>query len=195
MKKRWIGLAVLLIIAILILNPGSISTKVLAKILGEYQDPEFVSDQEILDYLSINKVYYDEVYRFREMKQMEKFSQLGLFHVPLIYIYDKNKNLLVMAKEEECAWALSTFFINGESLVPTQDSSMFNILRDKTELIAQNIASDDFDYYIITGWAKFVPKKSDMIFDKIREFKGTKKNICHINLNMDFREEWNMSPD
>lgn len=189
MKKRWIGLVIILIVAILILNPESFSTKLLAKILGEYEDPEFVADQKVLDYLGANNVYYDHVCRFKDMNHMEKFSQAGLLQVPLIYIFDKNKNLLVMAESEKCVWALSTFFIHGESLVPKQDSSMFEILRENTESISINTASNEIEYYIITGWAMFVPKKSKMIFDRIREFQDTRDNIYYINLNMDFRNE------
>jgi hypothetical protein len=191
--KKWqyfllgfLGLAVLVYI-----NPGNFFITTFAKIIGEYREPQYESDESVIEELKKQNAHYDILYRVKSEKDMDILSKNGLMKIPLIQIYDRQQRLLVTASKNECSWALSNFFIAGDTTnIIHKDTGMYEFLIDRLEPVQIISNPDTAEYTIVTGWAKFLPKKTEQIFGMLAELRKKHDHISFVSVNLDFREEW-----
>ena len=191
--KTWhyILIGFLGLVTLVYINPGNIFMTAFAKLVGEYKTPKYESNQEILEELSRYNVHFDKIYRVRSEKDFDILSKSGLLSMPLIQIYDDKKKLLVTANDDQCSWALSKFFIKGDTVnIIHQDTGMYEFFLEKLEPIQIVSEQDTAEYTVITAWAKFLPKKTMEVFDMLTELNNTHDNISFVSVNLDFREEW-----
>ncbi len=67
---------------------------------------------------------------------------------------------------------------------------MYEFLLEKLEPVHIAAHQDSAEYTVITAWAKFLPKKTEQVFDMLTELNSTHDNISFVSVNFDFREEW-----
>jgi len=52
-------------------------------------------------------------------------------------------------------------------------------------------SQDTFDYYLISYWAKFIPKLSHKLFDQTNVMKESMtQKVCFIYVTLDEQESW-----
>jgi hypothetical protein len=187
---------VLVFVALLYINPGGIFNMTLARILGEYKSPEFESNESIVQFARKHGVYYDRLYRVASMESFGSLQKGKLISIPTIFIFDQDKKLLSSASGKDCDNAMAGFFKRGDfSKMSVVDTNLFDILLKELEIIDQNNDPVEVEYYLFTGWAKFIPDNTLKLFDDIKDIKALGKNIAFYNINFDFRPEWESQMD
>lgn len=185
------GIFVFLVCA-LIADPGQIFTKAALKISGHYRAPHYETPESVLEFAKASNIYYDRLYIPKSLQSFKEMNAAHLAAVPLIRIFDKNKDLLKTAIDNDCSWALADFFHRkqGEGLIVKHDSSYAHTLQHITLLDVKS-DQDTFDYYIMSNWAKYVPKLSNSLFEQISVLKkDLDMNVCFISINIDSQKEW-----
>src|SRR4030095_2645762 len=192
-KKTLILLVGLTIFAILILiNPGQFFTLTILRILGHYKTPRIETPVSIKEYVETHNLYYDKLYSVSSMNAFIELGQSGIHGVPTIQIFNKKKALLRMASENKCTWALADYFKNGHSNeMIAQDTTTFAFVLDRLTPIDIKSVQDTFDFYIISYWAKYIPKLTHHLFEQTNSMKSSMtEKICYIYVTLDEQENW-----
>lgn len=194
MKKKLIifltGIAIL--VSLVIINPGQFFTFTLLRILGHYKSPKIETSQSIIEYVKSKNLFYDKLYGLSTMNALNELGHSGVKGVPTIQIFNKDKVLLRMAGQNECTWVLANYFKSGHSAeMIVQDSTTYGFVMDRLIPLDIKTTQDTFDFYLISYWAKYIPKLSNRLFEQTNNMKaGMSQNICFIYVTLDEQESW-----
>ncbi len=195
MKKKWLlitGVFLIGMFVLVLINPGQFFTLGLLRVLGHYQTPEIESSSSLKVYAKENQLYYDKLLGVSSMNALMELSKVGVSSVPTVQIFDRDKKLLKMAEQSDCAWALSNFFKEGhkDELIPI-DSTVFPFIMGLLSPIDFRTQQDTFDYYLVSYWAKYLPLLSHQLFEQTNSMKDSmSEKICFISVSLDKQEGW-----
>ncbi|MGB4849463.1 MAG: hypothetical protein WBP41_16175, partial [Saprospiraceae bacterium] len=177
MKKRGliISVLVLIILGVLIyLKPGQFFTKALLRLTGDYATPEYETDASILSKAKSDNLYYDRLYKVKNLKSFKDFQEKKLSTFPFVQIYNRNKQMITIASGNECSWALMNFFNQKDTLnLVAGDSLMYDYVMDRLIPLDLKTNADTFNYYILSGWTNYLPKLSERLFAQTNKMKTT----------------------
>ena len=194
MKKKLliviIGFTIL--ISLIIINPGQFFTLTFLRILGHYRTPKIETFESIKEYVNSKSLIYDRLYGLSTMNARDELNHSGVTGVPTIQIFNKDKVLLRMAEQSDCTWVLANYFKEGHSNeMVAQDSTTYGYVMDRLLPIDVKTSQDTFDYYLISYWAKFIPKLSHKLFDQTNVMKESMtQKVCFIYVTLDEQESW-----
>jgi hypothetical protein len=200
MRKKTLmifAFAAVLISLLVCINPNQVFTKIILRFMGYYATPKYVTDSEILTKVHQENIYYDNLYRLENYTAYGDFIERKMISVPFVQIYDKHKKLLTLASGNECRWALMNFFSKEDSLaLIAGDSQMYDYVMERLKPIDVKLSQDTFDYYVLAGWANYVPKLSAGLFTQTNKMKQTLHNKVRLNyINFDLQREWEAEKD
>ncbi len=200
MKRKGLIITMLVIIAIgllIFINPNQLFTKAFLRLTGDYSTPEYQTISSILSKVHYENLNYDRLYRLENYKALNDFREKKILNIPFVQIYDRNKKMLTLASGNDCKWILMDFFSKRDSSkLKLGDTVMYEFVMERLEPIDIKTNQDTFNYYILTGWANFVPKLSDSLFYQTNEMKKTlDKDVCFSYINLDFQEDWEAEMD
>jgi hypothetical protein len=67
---------------------------------------------------------------------------------------------------------------------------------DRLEPINLKTNQDTFEAYILAGWANYIPKLSQGLFNQTNEIMATNKGkVCLSYINLDFQKDWEAELD
>ena len=191
-RKMIIIFSAVTVIAVLVfINPGQVFTFLFIRALGHYKTPQVESSESIKNYVSGHGLYYDRLYVVNNSDNLIGLNKLGVTGVPTIQIFDHNQRLLTMADEGKCDWALSEFFKEQSNQMVATDSTTFPDVMRYLQPIELRSESDTFDYYIITYWAKYIPRLTHRLFAQTNSMKESmKENVCFMSVSLDQQPGW-----
>ena len=198
-RKTWL-ITVFIIIGMAVLiyaDPDQFFTKAILKLTGYYSAPRYLTSQDILNKARHEDLIYDNLYKLKSYQTYKEFTEQRMIAVPFVQIYDKHKKLLTLASGSDCSWALMNFFSKEDSLaLIAGDSLMYNYVTDRLEPIDIRSIRDTFQYYILAGWANYVPKLSARLFTQTNEMKKTLNNKVRLSyINFDLQKGWEAEKD
>jgi hypothetical protein len=184
--------SIVVLITLWIINPGNFFTLILLRAMGHYKTPRNESPDSIKKYTSDKGLYYDQLYIVSNYESFKEIARIGVEGVPTIQIFDHNKRLLRMAEQSDCTWVLSDYFKEGHGKdMIAFDSTSFPYVMERIIPVDIKTSLDTFDYYVISYWAKYLPKLSNQLFDTTNKMKKSMKdNICFVYVSMDKQENW-----
>lgn len=195
-KKLYIASSVFVIalISFAVINPNQIFTTVALRLLGHFDTPEDESSESLKNYVDQYDLYYDRLYRVHDVTGLTELINNGVEGVPTVQIYDHEKRLLRMATENDCTWALANYFKSGHSDdMVINDSTTYSFVMNRLEPIDLKSEQDTFDFYVISYWAKYLPKLSQRLFVQTNSMKDSMpENICFMYVSLDQQEGWDM---
>lgn len=159
--------------------------------MGHYKSPQTESPSTIKEYVSSYHSYYDKLFVVRDMNAFQELQQKGVKGVPTVQIFDKHKRLLTMASESSCKWALTNFFQNHSDEMISTDSTIYPYVLERLKPIDIKSDQDTFNYYLITYWAKYIPKLSHRLFEQTNTMKDSMdQKVCFMSVSLDAQENW-----
>jgi hypothetical protein len=125
-------------------------------------------------------------------QSFKEIAGVGVEGVPTVQIFDRNQRLLRMAEQSECTWVLSNYFKEGHGKdMIVSDSTTYPYVMERVIPVDLKTTNDTFEYYVISYWAKYLPKFSKQLFDVTNNMKKSMKdNICFVYVSMDQQENW-----
>ena len=186
------GALLFLLAGAIYLNPNQFFTKMYLRISGYYKTPQFESRQSILAQVKSSNLQYDRLYRLKNIFAYEDLSKRKMMHVPFVYIYNRDKNMLSVASGNECSWTLMNFFDTMDTTkLKAGDSEIYNFITERLDPIDIKSDMDTFDYYVHAGWANYLPKLSNALFKQTNEIMETHQGkVCLSYIDLDHQEEW-----
>lgn len=188
MKKSALILTLILLIGLTSCKPTSMF---FGKITGVYIEPIKESNESITAYCMEKQVNYDRLFVIKSEQDFIQFTK-KYNHIPAVFIFDKNMNLVTTAVETDCPWAMINLLDHKVLESKTvHDTLMQNEILSHFSLINYKVNNTDSDYTMLCVWAKFAPKMTKSLFEAINKQKDEKKiNVCHILLNVDLQKSW-----
>ncbi len=185
-------LVLCMIVLIIYFDPFQLYTKTILRLTGNFSSPEYETNASIMSKVQNEKIYYDRLYKLTDYKAFMDFTKKKITTFPFVQIYDQNKKMIKIANGSDCSWALMDFFSKSDSLNLTKgDSLMYKFVMDRLEPIDLKTNQDTFDYYILAGWANYIPRLSDSLFNQTNKMKKTLiEKVCFTYINLDFQKEW-----
>jgi len=198
-KKIWlISLLILFVTGLLIfINPNQMFTKLILRITGHYETPQYETRSSVLSVVIHKNLYYDRFYRLKNYTAFSDFQRRKMIQIPFVQIYNREKNMLSLASGSECKWALMDFFNQRDSSkLIADDTTMYENVMKQLEPIEIKSNLDTFEYYIIAGWAKYAPRLSDSLFIETNKIKKSLNDkICISYINFDIQKDWESEMD
>lgn len=187
-----IGTILLLLAVAVYLNPGQFFTKAYLKLTGYYKTPQYESPETIMTKVIADQLYYDRLYRLKNINAHQDFSKRKMMHVPFVYIYNRDKNMMTVASGSECSWTLMNFFDNMDtSKLKAGDSEMYTFISERLDPIDIKTDMDTFDFYVHAGWANYLPKLSNELFKQTNEImEAHQGRVCLSYIDLDHQEDW-----
>ena len=167
-------------------------TKIYLRLSGDYVSPRYERRSDIVNNFAEENIVYDRLYSFKEEKAMTSFSEKGLFSIPFIQIYDRDKDLLSMVSGEQCSWKLLSSVLHSDSLqVAVADTGMYNTVMQYISPLDIKADTDTFQYYVFAGWVNYLPKMKENLFLQTKAIKDSlQNNVCLSYINLDMLEGW-----
>jgi hypothetical protein len=193
MKTKWkilIGLVGVLLVIVL-MNPWQNLLQLYLKMTGQYQAPQYETSESIQARVNNANLYYDRLYKLSGPESFFDFQNEGLLSVPFIRIYNAKKQNLSSASGEKCKWTMmSVFSRDSLSMAPNEEVDYDYILQ-RLDTIDVRTDQDTFDFYVLAGWANYLPVLSDSLFFSTNRIKQNLNNrVCISYLNLDFQKGW-----
>ena len=190
-----VGLAAIALIGLIIINPGNFFINTLLRVMGHYRTPQNETPESIKNYAEAHSLYYDKLFLVSDDASFNELANVGVNSVPTIQIFDRSKKLLRMAEQNDCTWVLSQYFKEGhaKAMVAT-DSTTFPYVMERVIPVDVKTSLDTFDYYVISYWAKYLPKLSHQLFSTTNDMKKEMTgNICFVYVSLDQQENWELN--
>ena len=180
-----------IVFGLVILYKTQTLTKLILSIAGHYKSPQIESPSSIKEFISHNNSDYDRLYVVHNENARAELQTYGVTGVPTVQIYDRNKHLLTMASDSHCDWALTYFFKDSSQQMSAKDSLTYPLVLERLSPVDLRSDKDTFDYYIITYWAKFLPKLTKRLFEQTNMLKDSmEEKICFMSVSIDDQESW-----
>lgn len=177
--------------ALVFINPGQIFTKSLLKLMGHYISPKTESPSTIKDYVTKHDSYYDRLYVVNNANAFLELQKFGVSGVPTVQIFNKEKKLLTTASKSECDWTFADFFQNQSNKMVPIDSITYTKVMERLVPIDIRSKEDTFHYYVITYWAKYLPRLTHRLFEQTNNMKkGMHERVCFMSVSLDMQEGW-----
>lgn len=193
-KKALIYISLLIgVVALIVFNPAQIFTIIALRVLGHYQSPRTESSETLKNYVKDHSLAYDKLYAVTDFNSFKELNDNGISKVPTVQIFDGDKRLLKMAEENDCTWVLTNYFKQHSSDMISSDTNTYRFVMERLLLIDDKVSQDTFDFYIISYWAKYLPKLSQRLFAQTNSMKERmSENICLMYVSLDQQDGWNM---
>lgn len=177
---------------LIFINPGQFFTKTLLRLTGNYATPEYETSQSILLKANEGNLYYDRLYKVKDYGCFKEFQKNKLTAFPFVQIYNRDKRMIKIASGSECSWALMNFFSQKDSVhLVAGDSLMYDFVTARLLPVDLRTNADTFNYYILAGWANYVPKLSEKLFNQTNLMKKSmNEKVCFSYINFDFQKDW-----
>jgi len=192
-KKLLIGVTVagVIVIGFVILYKTDKLSKLVLSIMGHYKSPQIESLSSIKDFISQNNSKYDRLYVVNNEIARSELQNFGVSSVPTVQIYDKRKHLLTVASDSHCDWALTYFFRDSMQQMIVKDTMTYSQVLERLTPLDLKSDQDTFDFYVITYWAKFLPKLTKRLFDQTNMLKDSMdERICFMSVSIDDQDSW-----
>lgn len=182
---------VLVVMILIYFNSCQVITPMILKLSGNYKEPRYETKNSIEFAIKKDEVYYDKLYRLKEIQFLKELEDKQISKLPILQIYNKEKKLLKTVSGSECNWKLVDYFNRKDStLLTASDTDLYEFMMQRVEPIDLKSTIDTFDYYIIAGWANYIPKLSKALFEQTNDIKDSLKNqVCIAYINLDFRKD------
>jgi hypothetical protein len=186
-----VAIICIVVFGLIILYKSQHLSKLILSITGNYKSPKIESSSSIKDFISENNSKYDRLYVAQNENARVELQKYGVSGIPTVQIYDNRKYLLTMATDSHCDWALTYFFKDSSNQLVTQDSVIYPFVIERLTPVDLKSDQDTFDFYVITYWAKFIPKLTKRLFHQTNMLKDSmEERICFISVSLDDQDSW-----
>ncbi|MGB3080079.1 MAG: hypothetical protein WBB31_13425 [Saprospiraceae bacterium] len=200
MKKRIFifSFLILAILGVIIFgNPVQFVVKGILKLTGDYATPQYETSESILSKVRSQGLYYDRLFKLKDYSDFHELQEKKLTTVPFVQIYNGKKKLLKIASGSECSWQLMNFFSKKDTAnLVAGDSLMYDFVMNRLTPLDIKSTQDTFNYYILAGWANYIPKLSDSLFIQTNKMKKIMEDkVCFSYINFDLQDTWKSEMD
>ena len=196
MKKT--AFFILIFLIMISLSSCQSMTNLLLRVIGEYKTPKPETPESVIEYAKKKNFHYDYLYMTKSDTALIEVIAKGYYSCGTIQPHNHQFfPIKVIPGEGECEKVSTTRFQSSDTTVAVTiaDSLIFwdilnllSLIDKREELQDLNASTANYDYYVIGGWGKMVPKLSKHLhhgqFPAAVSIDST-KNVCLISLNYD----------
>jgi hypothetical protein len=161
------------------------------------RNPKIENQKSIFKYLKNNKLSTDNNFCLKDTTTFNKFILQGI-SAPEIRFYDHNGYLMIYRDDKRCNGQNDSLitFLDPKNVVKIDSSeNIHSYLAQLKMLDGKDINPEDFknyDYYLITYWAKWIGKVNKTKMDHWNSSIKQKKNlkIKDIKVTADYMDFW-----
>lgn len=170
---------------------GMFSCKPILHIAGQYKKPKFEDEISLRNFCGNENV--GNLFVIKDLESFAKVYDSISNDLPSLYVFNRDRNQIYY--DVSCSWAKIS---NLDSIYTNQNINDITLNVDKVLSFFKQVNTDvknsdvnqEYDYYIIYSWAKYVPKLSKIMMKDVAKIKEMykDKNIYFASINYDLQK-------